>query len=476
MNIKNAILSNILFVLLAGATEFIFNSNALATPGDLYASDLATNSIVVYAHDGTKRTFATGLNSPRGLAFDFTGNLYVADAGSGNVYKFTRSGGRTTFASGLINPIGLAIDVPNLLVAENGGNVVSSFPLAGGPKNVSIPGVTAPLGIGFDGINRYVANTASVFKVAPDGTMTDIDPGDGSRNVTLDALGNVLVTTDSGGVTKINPNGGILPFASGLVDPHGLAYRPKRYSQDVDGVGNLLVADTGAGQLYEYTVDGNRTLFSTAGGSPNFLAFERIFPAKADFNGDGKSDILWQNNSNGLGVILFMDSTSPTGVAVLPTVPTSWKMAGSDDFNGDLNSDILWQNSVTGQRVVWLMNGPNFVNAVSLGIVATSWNIVGSGDFNADGKPDILWQNSVTGQRVIWLMNGTNFGSAVSLGTVPTSWNIVGSGDFNGDGQTDILWQNSVTGARVIWLMNGTSYSSLVDLGTVPTAWNIANH
>ena len=299
MRIKNALSSNILILLLAGATEFIFNSNALATPGDLYASDLATNSIVVYAHDGTKRTFATGLNSPQGLAFDFAGNLYVADAGSGNVYKFTRGGGRTTFASGLMNPIGLAIDGPDLLVAENGGNVVSSFPLTGGPKTVSIPGVTGPLGIGFDGINRYVANTASVFKVAPDGTMTDIDPGDGSRNVTVDRMGNVLVTTDSGGVTKINPNGGIMPFASGLIDPHGLAFRPKRYSQDMDGVGNLLVADTGAGQIYDYTIDGNRTLFGTAGGSPNFLAFETIFPAKADFNGDGKSDILWQNNSNG---------------------------------------------------------------------------------------------------------------------------------------------------------------------------------
>ena len=294
-------------------TEFIFNSNALATPGDLYASDLATNSIVVYAHDGTKRTFATGLNSPQGLVFDPSGNLYVADAGSGNVYKFTRGGGRTTFASGLMNPIGLAIDGPNLLVAENSGNVVSSFPLAGGPKRISIPGVTGPLGIGFDGINRYVANTASVFKVAPDGTMTDIDPGDGSRNVTLDRVGNVLVTTDSGGVTKINPNGGITPFASGLIDPHGLAFRPKRYNHDTDGVGNLLVADTGAGQIYQYTADGNRTLFGTAGGSPNFLAFETIFPVKADFNGDGKSDILWQNNSTGARVILFMDGTSPVG-------------------------------------------------------------------------------------------------------------------------------------------------------------------
>ncbi len=310
MRIKNPLLSNIVILLLAGATEFIFNSNALATPGDLYASDLATNSIVVYAHDGTKRTFATGLNSPQGLAFDSSGNLYVADAGSGNVYKFARGGGRTTFASGLINPIGLAIDGPDLLVAENGGNLISSFPLTGGSKTISIPSVTAPLGVAFDGINRYVANTASVFKVAPDGTMTDIDPGDGSRNVTVDTRGNVFVTTDSGGVTKINTDGTIIPFASGLIDPHGLAFRPKRYNQDTDGVGHLLVADTAAGQIYDYTIDGNRTLFGPAGGSPNFLAFETIFPVKADFNGDGKSDILWQNRVNGQRVIWLMNGTS----------------------------------------------------------------------------------------------------------------------------------------------------------------------
>ena len=476
MRIKSALLSSILILFLAGTTEFIFNSNALATPGDVYASDLTTNSIVVYAHDGTKSTFATGLNSPQGLVFDPSGNLYVADAGSGNVYKFTRAGGRTTFASGLMNPIGLAIDGPDLLIAENSSNVVSSFPLTGGPKTISIPGVTGPLGLGFDGINRYVANTASVFKVASDGTMTDVDPGDGSRNVTLDALGNVLITTDSGGVTMIHPNGTIIPFASGLIDPHGLAYRPKRYNRDMDGVGNLLVADTGAGQIYEYTIDGNRTRFGTAGGSPNFLAFETIFPVKADFNGDGKSDILWQDNSTGARVILFMNGTSPLGVAVLGTVPTSWNIVGSGDFNADLNSDILWENSSTGQHFIELMNGTSYSSIVDLGTVPTSWHIVGSGDFDADGNPDILWENSSTGQHFIELMNGTSYSSIVDLGTLPTSWHIAGAADFDGDGKTDVLWENRVTGERVIWLMNGTNYGSGADLGAVAIGWDIRNY
>jgi hypothetical protein len=376
----------------------------------------------------------------------------------------------------LINPIGLAIDGADLLVAENGGNMVSRFPLTGGSKTISIPGVTSPLGLGFDGINRYVANTASVFKVAPDGTMTDIDPGDGSRNVTVDALGNVFVTTDSGGITKIKTDGTIIPFEEDgqLVDPWGLAFRPKRFSNDTDGVGHLLAADTAAGQIYDYTIDGNRTLFGPAGGSPNFLAFETIFPVKTDFNGDGNSDILWQNNTTGARAILLMDGTSPTGTAFLGTVATSWNIVGSGDFNADGNPDILWENTSTGQHIIWVMDGPSYSSYVDLGTLPTSWHIVGSADFNADRNPDILLENSSTGQHVILLMNGISYQSYADLGTVPTSWKIVGSGYFDADGNPDILWENSATGQHVVWLMNGTSYGSFVDLGTLPTSWHIA--
>ena len=94
------------------------------------------------------------------------------------------------------------------------------------------------------------------------------------------------------------------------------------------------------------------------------------------------------------------------------------------DFNGDCKSDILWQNNSTGQRLISLMNGTTFQSTVNLGTIGTSWSIAGSGDFNGDGKADILWQNNSTGQRVISLMNGTTFQTTVSLGTVDPSWSI----------------------------------------------------
>ena len=71
----------------------------------------------------------------------------------------------------------------------------------------------------------------------------------------------------------------------------------------------------------------------------------------------------------------------------------SWQVKGSGDFNGDGKSDILWQNS-NGTAAIWLMDG---TNAMSVGAAGPfnpgpSWQIKGSGDFDGDGKSDILWQ------------------------------------------------------------------------------------
>src|SRR6266496_1948611 len=82
---------------------------------NLFAVDPNNGNIDEFTPNGVRSTFASGLNSPSGLAFDKSGNLFVADAGSGAIYKFTPTGVRTTFASGLPLPlsgarVGLAFD------------------------------------------------------------------------------------------------------------------------------------------------------------------------------------------------------------------------------------------------------------------------------------------------------------------------------------------------------------------------------
>ncbi|HEV2043409.1 MAG TPA: M10 family metallopeptidase C-terminal domain-containing protein, partial [Sphingomicrobium sp.] len=67
-----------------------------------------------------------------------------------------------------------------------------------------------------------------------------------------------------------------------------------------------------------------------------------------------------------------------------------------NDFNGDGRSDILWRN-VDGQLSNWLgqANG-GFVqnNANAATVVPIAWAVAGTGDFNGDGRDDILWRNT----------------------------------------------------------------------------------
>jgi hypothetical protein len=99
--------------------------------------------------------------------------------------------------------------------------------------------------------------------------------------------------------------------------------------------------------------------------------------------------------------------------------------ARTHDFNGDGKSDILWRNTTSGDLGIWLMNGTQTLSPpVDFANAPNSWQVVGTGDFNGDGKSDILWRNG-NGDVGIWLMNGTQtLSPPVDLGNVPTSWAI----------------------------------------------------
>jgi hypothetical protein len=102
----------------------------------------------------------------------------------------------------------------------------------------------------------------------------------------------------------------------------------------------------------------------------------------------------------------------------LQNVSNSWHIDGTGDFNGDGKSDILWRND-NGQVSIWMMNGAQ-ITAVDLQNVSNSWHIDGTGDFNGDGKSDILWRND-NGQVSIWMMNG---GSIIPGHDPPVSTSI----------------------------------------------------
>ena len=95
----------------------------------------------------------------------------------------------------------------------------------------------------------------------------------------MDGVGNAFVSSSLGTITQITPLGVVTTFASGLTTPNGMAFRPKRYSDQEPGVGDLFVAETQAGEVSRFAMDGVRHVFGT-GGNPKFLAFELILPGK----------------------------------------------------------------------------------------------------------------------------------------------------------------------------------------------------
>jgi hypothetical protein len=204
-------------------------------------------------------------------------------------------------------------------------------------------------------------------------------------------------------------------------------------------------------------------------GTPNAVPGGGSPTASHDFNGDGKSDILWRDTSGNIAMWLMNGATVASGTG-LGQISTTWSVVGQADFNGDGVSDILWLDS-SGNIAMWLMNGATVTSGTGLGQISTTWSVVGTGDFNGDGMSDILWRDT-SGNIAMWLMNGPTVTSGTGLGQISTAWSVVGIGDFNGDGKSDILWRDT-SGNIAMWLMNGPTVTSGTGLGQIPTIWSV---
>ena len=188
----------------------------------------------------------------------------------------------------------------------------------------------------------------------------------------------------------------------------------------------------------------------------------------ADYNADGKSDILWRNDANGADVIwLAANGATPQSTTGVTTL--AWKIVGKGDFNGDGKADIVWRNGSNGTDAIWL-SGNSATSMAVTGVANQAWQITGVGDFDHDGKSDLLWRNSASGANVIW--RSANSATPVAMTATGTAWKIVGVGDFNGDGRSDIFWRNTSNGGNAVWL-SGNAATPVVTNGVSDQHWGV---
>jgi hypothetical protein len=148
----------------------------------------------------------------------------------------------------------------------------------------------------------------------------------------------------------------------------------------------------------------------------------------ADFNGDGKPDLAfswpgltWLYLGNGDGTFKGPD-----------TVSTCSSLSAVADLNRDGRQDLICGAFILlGDGDGTFHPGPGVLDG----------NPVLVADFNGDGNPDILL-TTVTGQLAVALGHGDGAFAAdipVSASLIPQS---ILTGDFNGDGRIDILGES----------------------------------
>jgi hypothetical protein len=368
---------------------------------------------------------------PYGIARDSLGNTFVADSRYNRIRKIDNAGTITTFAG-----TGTA--------GYSGDNGPATSALISQPKAVAVDAAN----------NVYFSDNLRVRKVTPAGLITTIAGngldgvnGDGGlataarigtvRGIAVDASGTVYIA-GNGAVRRIRPNGYIDSLPGWTHYAMALAIRN--------------------GQLYVGTQEG--LVFTQ---STNALR------SPSDYDGDGRSDILWRNVQSG-GNTYWPGGYSAQAHNLVGVTGTVWKIVGQGDFDGDGKDDILWRSAADGRNTVW-RSANNATQTQLTTVPSQAWTVVGVGDFDKDGKSDLVWRNVSTGQNQIW-RSGNSATTTVLTTVADQRWRVVGVADFDGDGKSDLLWRNTGTGANQIW-KSGNSATLQAVVGVTNLAWKV---
>jgi hypothetical protein len=202
-----------------------------------------------------------------------------------------------------------------------------------------------------------------------------------------------------------------------------------------DGKPDLIVANGGVNSTsFEIFYGNGDGTFSASSLSLPVVPGTALQIAVGDLNGDGVPNIVVAANS----VTLLLSRATGYAASNLPSDPTRTSVAVAD-VNQDGKLDVVVAAPTTNRVIVYLGRGNGGFDGylVSAGYHYLSSVVVA--DFNGDGKPDIAVADAQGTTFSVLPGNGDGtFGSPINISTSPNSPYLLTAGDFNGDGRLDL--------------------------------------
>jgi uncharacterized protein (TIGR03437 family) len=225
--------------------------------GDLYIVEQSANRIRKVGVNGYISILAgdtAQVKAPSGIAVDAAGTIYFSDTGNNRVRRISAGGVLSTVVDKLNGPACLrAVTDGSLYVCDVGNDRVVKVGPAGGASVVANVPKPAGLAIAKDG-TLYVSTGSQVVQVSAAGTSTTIvEALSGPGGLALDGTGALIIAENGKNrVLRLGAAGMVTVLAgtghAGYSGDDGAAESAELNNPSdvvIDGLGNILIADTG---------------------------------------------------------------------------------------------------------------------------------------------------------------------------------------------------------------------------------------
>jgi hypothetical protein len=279
-------------------------------------------------------------------------------------------------------------------------------------------------------------------------------PGSGNDILWMNTQAHVFSVWQLDGPSVARSFGVAIPLPSGF-------FIQGRGDFNLDGSQDLLVWDAASGGAEVWFMKGiNKTSSVRVGARPRPLK-----PVAAgDFDSNGVPDILWINTTTKSLSIWFLDHDG-IFLRSADLAASSRPFSNTGDFDGDGRTDLLFGQN--GTYEIWFMNGATAVASRTFDVGSAQDLVVG----RLVGRPDSIGYHMLNGDVRLLTVNRTTTTNALAGTGVGQDWTLKGIGDPNRDGRGDLQWQRG-DGAIGYWQQNNAGgFTGVGGLPSIPSPW-----